>query len=365
MMARMTDDPAGHYTVLDVAPDAAPEEIAAAYRRKARVLHPDVPGTGDTGAFIRVKAAYDELSDPGRRARYDRAARSTAAPQFAPRTMERPPRGPRISDVPVFAWLALGGLFCVAAVMAVIQFQRPAPPRSEPVIRPFAPPGPGMSVAVPTQPLATSGGPTTHYVLPTGDATLLWRRNAGNDAYVPAGHIGDFTPVRALRLDPRHGLVEIALAGADSGYIDAARLAPGDRMAARRAYCAFNAGPAPGNGEVLARQGGGAARIEINNRASQPAVVKLRDANGRAAATVFVGPGDRTTLADLPDTAYRPDFAIGELWSRACNDFAAGTRAQRFAGYASPAGLSPLVIPPDLSVGPAPVDISDAEFEGE
>jgi hypothetical protein len=82
-----------------------------------------------------------------------------------------------------------------------------------------------------------------------------------------------------------------------------------------------------------------------------------------AAATVFLAPHDRTIVANLPDTVYRPDFAIGELWSRACNGFAAGMRAQRFAGYASPSGLSPLVIPPDLSVAPAPEDISDAAFE--
>ena len=40
-------------------------------------------------------------------------------------------------------------------------------------------------------------------------------------------------------------------------------------------------------------------------------------------------------------------------------------RAQRFAYFASPSGLSPLVIPPGLSVGPAPEDIPDAEFEHE
>jgi len=123
--------------------------------------------------------------------------------------------------------------------------------------------------------------------------------------------------------------------------------------------------PAPTNGEVLERHGTGGAWIEVSNRAIQPAVVKLRDASGRSAATVFVAPGDRAVIAGLPDTAYRPDFAIGELWSRACNDFAAGTRAQRFTGYASAPGLSPLVIPPDASVPTAPIDITDAVFEQE
>jgi hypothetical protein len=70
-------------------------------------------------------------------------------------------------------------------------------------------------------------------------------------------------------------------------------------------------------------------------------------------------------LGDLPDTSYRLEYAVGELWSRACNSFAAGMRAQRFPYYATPAALSSLVIPPDFSVVPPPEDISDAEFEGD
>ena len=48
--------------------------ITAAFRRKARVLHPDVPGTGNAEAFMSVKEAYDVLGDAGRRAAYDRSA---------------------------------------------------------------------------------------------------------------------------------------------------------------------------------------------------------------------------------------------------------------------------------------------------
>jgi hypothetical protein len=92
-------------------------------------------------------------------------------------------------------------------------------------------------------------------------------------------------------------------------------------------------------------------------------VVKLRDASGRAVASVFVDAGGTTVVGDLPTGVYRPEFAVGELWSRACDSFAAGMRAQRFAGYASVSGLSPLVIPPDLSVAPPPVDIPDQAFE--
>jgi len=117
---------------------------------------------------------------------------------------------------------------------------------------------------------------------------------------------------------------------------------------------------------VLDRQGTGAARIEIGNRGQQPMVVKLRDASGRAVATVFLAAGGRTELADLPNGVFRPDFATGELWSHVCNIFASGLRAQRFGYFATPAVLSPLMIPPPaLSPGPAPVDIPDATFEHE
>ena len=106
-------------------------------------------------------------------------------------------------------------------------------------------------------------------------------------------------------------------------------------------------------------------RLSISNRDAQPAVVKLRDPSGRTAATVYVAPGSTAAVAELPDTAYRPDFAIGELWSRACNTFAAGMRVERFAVDVLPSDQSPLLIPPDLSVTPAPADIPDAEFEHE
>ncbi len=74
---------------------------------------------------------------------------------------------------------------------------------------------------------------------------------------------------------------------------------------------------------------------------------------------MFVAPGATASVTDLPDGSYRPEFAIGELWSRACHDFTAGMRAQRLPATASLAALSPLVIPPELSVPPRPVDIPD------
>jgi hypothetical protein len=352
------DDPAGHYAALGVDPAATSEAITAAYRRKARMLHPDIPGTGDAAAFIRVQQAYEVLGDAARRAAYDRA-RGAARTDLPPPPAEPAWHFLHLDDRPVALWAGLGALCCLAAGIAVVRLSRHE--AAAPVtVTPATPVPAPLSFAVPT-----ADGPATHYVLPSAADAILWRHDAARDAYLPAGHIAAFAAVRALGLVRQHGLVEIPLADGSTGFIDAVRLEPGDRAAARRAYCAYNAGVPPTNGEILDRHGAGAARLEISNHGPLPAVVRLRDAEGRAAVTVFVSPGDRTTVDNVPDSAYRPDFAIGELWSRACNGFAAGMRAQRFAFYASPAGLSPLVIPPELSVAPAPVDIPDTAFEEE
>ena len=61
------------YVVLGVRRQASPEEIARAYKRAARLTHPDGGGSGaGSERFQMVSDAYEVLRDPGRRAGYDR-----------------------------------------------------------------------------------------------------------------------------------------------------------------------------------------------------------------------------------------------------------------------------------------------------
>lgn len=57
------------YAALDLHIDATPEQIRAAYRRKAQEHHPDKGG--DEEEFKRVGRAYEILSDPEKRKAYD------------------------------------------------------------------------------------------------------------------------------------------------------------------------------------------------------------------------------------------------------------------------------------------------------
>ena len=77
-----------HYAVLRVPVNATPDQIRAAYKRRAIETHPDK--TNDDGeAFKAVQAAYTILQDASRRAWYDREQVTPPRPPFA--AARRPP----------------------------------------------------------------------------------------------------------------------------------------------------------------------------------------------------------------------------------------------------------------------------------
>ena len=66
------------YAVLGVAPTATATEIKSAYRRRIKVVHPDVGGAHDD--MVVTQQAYDVLSSPLSRREFDRTRRSWQAP---------------------------------------------------------------------------------------------------------------------------------------------------------------------------------------------------------------------------------------------------------------------------------------------
>ena len=69
-MAQMKPE-TDYYEVLQISRHADVETIHRVYRMMATRFHPDNPRTGDTEIFLLLKRAYEVLSDPDRRARYD------------------------------------------------------------------------------------------------------------------------------------------------------------------------------------------------------------------------------------------------------------------------------------------------------
>lgn len=85
------------YAVLGVGRDASEDEIKKAYRRLAKKLHPDMnPGNrAREQQFKEITAAYDLLSDPIKRARYDRGEIDGAGAERGPSFHEQTSRAYR------------------------------------------------------------------------------------------------------------------------------------------------------------------------------------------------------------------------------------------------------------------------------
>ena len=72
----MASHHASLYEVLGISMAASCHEIKAAYRKLARTCHPDVVAMhqkeSSANMFMKIHSAYSTLSDPDKRAKYDR-----------------------------------------------------------------------------------------------------------------------------------------------------------------------------------------------------------------------------------------------------------------------------------------------------
>ena len=133
-----------HYRVLGIPVQADPSTLREAYRKLSRVYHPDRHGGSAhaTNSFQLISGAWTELSDPARRAHYDRmlalrdplrmvddarADRALDVLDLVVRRLRRKPealpaphrgRDLRVQQALPFAVAALGGLWQVEAHLA-------------------------------------------------------------------------------------------------------------------------------------------------------------------------------------------------------------------------------------------------------
>lgn len=86
--------PHTHYDNLKVARNAPPEVIRAAYKILCQQFHPDRHGGHPkaTQTFQLITAAYDVLSDPGKRRRHDEWIAKAEARERAREAERTPPR---------------------------------------------------------------------------------------------------------------------------------------------------------------------------------------------------------------------------------------------------------------------------------
>ena len=120
------------YEILQVNPSADSEIIQAAYRRLILRYHPDRNDSADAQEMTqRLNRAYEILSDPKRRAAYDRDSSGTSSGKSYQDSTERssgPPPGSSVRSatryierLPMWAWVTLtGGALAVAAALILL-----------------------------------------------------------------------------------------------------------------------------------------------------------------------------------------------------------------------------------------------------
>jgi curved DNA-binding protein CbpA len=107
-----------YYEFLQISRNAESETIPRVYRFLAARFHPDNAETGDASQFFLLKQAYDVLSDPERRAKYDASFED-----------EVPPPDPLSSSIDFMDQID-GELNRRLAVLAVLYIRRRTNPSS-------------------------------------------------------------------------------------------------------------------------------------------------------------------------------------------------------------------------------------------
>jgi len=79
-----------YYMILGISRTETPSGIRAAYRDRARQLHPDVAGESTTRAFQELTEAYEVLSDPTRRHAYNTQLAVATRPRIPISVLEDP-----------------------------------------------------------------------------------------------------------------------------------------------------------------------------------------------------------------------------------------------------------------------------------
>lgn len=105
------------YEFLQISEHANPETIRRTYRFWAARYHPDNTDTGNGELFHRVRMAYDVLSDPERRAKYDAMRGQLASPSPLP-----------LSSIVDFVDAVEGETNRRLALLAMVYLQRRAEP---------------------------------------------------------------------------------------------------------------------------------------------------------------------------------------------------------------------------------------------
>ncbi len=147
----MTTSP-DHYAALGVPVTATRDQIRDAYRRLARANHPDAHGESSATRMAEINAAWHVLSDPGRRAMYDVAKRSTSSGQSSAagpsmRATSTAPAAPFVAPIPPgrFPWRFLLVIATIGIAFVIVNAAFADP---DPVAPPDNLLGPGSCVTI-------------------------------------------------------------------------------------------------------------------------------------------------------------------------------------------------------------------------